>query len=130
MSGGKPPDLMEVASCNNDNQLPGQISGISAWAGTGVSGGMNSGRTFQQIIEDEKKKRNILEIKLQKLKLITDSEGDENYARSLTYDDLGELIFDVIKIWYVKRKKGAQFDYHAQEFSSYSFLKATKSSIS
>ena len=89
---------MEVASCINDNQLPGQISGISAWAGTGVSGGMNSGRTFQQIIEDEKKKRNILEIKLQKLKLITDSEGDENYTRSLTYDDLGELIFDVIKI--------------------------------
>ena len=96
MSGGKPPDQTDPESLKDQNQLPGQISGNSAWAGSGVSGGMNCSRTFQQIIEDEKKKRNILEIKLQKLKLISDS--DDSYARSLTYDDLGELIFDVLKI--------------------------------
>ena len=55
MSGGKPPDQTDPESLKDQNQLPGQISGNSAWAGSGVSGGMNCSRTFQQIIEDEKK---------------------------------------------------------------------------
>ena len=92
-SGGKPPDPNKLPT--DPTVLPDQISRNSAWAESGVSGGITIGRSFQQIIEDEKKQRNIVELKLQKLKL--NSESDE-YARSLTFDDLGELIFDIIKI--------------------------------
>ena len=88
--GGPPPS---TGSLLDDNSSPGQVSGHSAWAGTGALGGVNfNNRTFEQIIEDEKKTRNIIEIHL------TRNPAEENQPRQLTFDDLGELIFDVIKI--------------------------------
>ena len=87
--GGGPSDPSQQNTMNN--LTPGQDSGTSAWAGAGGLGGkpLNS-RTFLEIIEEEKKNRNILDIQLERNNI-------EN-PRYLTFDDIGELIFDVIKI--------------------------------
>ena len=87
--------LGPTQSTSSTNQsTPGQDSRTSAWAGAGGLGGNNSNnRTFAEIIEHEKSTRNILEIHLSRT-----STDSANTARYLTYDDLGELIFDIIKI--------------------------------
>ena len=69
----------------------------SAWAGDSVSGGSTITRTFEQILEDEKKKRNILEIQLIKND-VTNPDGSVGKARNLTYKDMGELLFDILQI--------------------------------
>ena len=102
MSRGKPPDPPE--GDKNPNQHPGQVTVGTAWAVNGAPGGTDC-RSFQQIIEEEKMKRNIIEIKLVK----SESESDMSGPRSLSYDDLGELIFDVIKI---DPKDCIAFDYN------------------
>ena len=53
-------------------------------------------RTFEEILEDEKKKRNTLTIKL--TKIINYEYGKEIKAPSLNIEDMSELIFDVIKL--------------------------------
>ena len=53
-------------------------------------------RTFEEILEDEKKKRNTLTIKL--TKIINYEDGKEIKAPSLNIEDMSELIFDVIKL--------------------------------
>ena len=89
---------------------PGQVSGHSAWAGVGALGGANT-RTFEQIIEQEKKNRNIIEIHLTK-----DPEKiQQNPQRPLTFDELGELIFDVIKI---NPEDCITFDYNTGRFDT------------
>ena len=58
-------------------------------------------RSFAGIIAEEKQQRNILEIHLVK-KTATDNtgiEGQSQRARALTFDDLGELIFDIFFIY-------------------------------
>ena len=89
------------------NQFPDQVS-YSAWAAQGVLGGSNN-RSFQQIIEDEKKNRNIIEIKLIK----SESDCEESSIRHLTYDELGESIFDVLK---VIPSECIAFDYNTSRF--------------
>ena len=52
-------------------------------------------------MEDEKKNRNILEIQLNKVTNLTDksdSETDVIKVKNLTYEDLGELMFEVLEI--------------------------------
>ena len=66
-----------------------------AWAGDSASGG--STRSFSQIITEEKQKRNILELNITKI-LSTDENGDQTRPRSLTYEDLGEFLFDILMI--------------------------------
>ena len=89
---------------------PGQVSGHSAWAGVGALGVANT-RTFEQIIEQEKKNRNIIEIHLTK-----DPEKiQQNPQRPLTFDELGELIFDVIKI---NPEDCITFDYDTGRFDT------------
>jgi hypothetical protein len=86
----KPPDTLPAS---NLNSLPDQRTRTSAWAGAGVSGGINmKTRTFAQIIQDEKNQRNILEIQLNKI--VTNNTD----PKSLTYEDIGELLFDVLEI--------------------------------
>ena len=53
-------------------------------------------RSFEEIIEDEKKNRNILTIKLSKIVNFVD--GREERPPSLNLEDIGEIIFDVIKL--------------------------------
>ena len=90
--GTKPPNIIENMSSNNFSD---QRADATAWADISVTGGNPAGRTFEQIVEDEKRDRNILEIQLQKC-----NTPDEDLAniKSLTYDDLGELMFDVLEI--------------------------------
>ena len=89
---------------------PDQVSGHSAWTGVGALGGANT-RTFDQIIEQEKKNRNIIEIHI-----VKDTENiQENPPRQLTFDDLGELIFDVIKI---NPDECLTFDYNTGRFDT------------
>ena len=53
-----PPTMMS-------NQLPDQRTATPVWTGGSVSGGNTTTRTFEQILQDEKKDRNILEIQIQ-----------------------------------------------------------------
>ena len=93
---GKPPPQPQQQQ--QTTKQPGQVSGTSAWAGTGALGGKtNNMRDFNRIIEEEKANRNIIEINLTMI-TTTDSEGTINKPRYLKFDDLGELIFDVLKI--------------------------------
>ena len=60
------------------------------------TGGSAGTRTFEQILEDEKRDRNILEIQLQKCSV--DCDDQVTTIKSLSYEDLGELLFDVLEI--------------------------------
>ena len=64
-----------------------------AWASNGASGGSLNCRSFDQIIEEEKKNQNIIEIHLSKL-----PTSDDQIVKNLTFDELGELLFDELKI--------------------------------
>ena len=77
--------------------LPDQRTVTSAWAADSVTGGTTTTRTFEQILEDEKKERNILEIQLVRNNT-TNSDGKPGNAKSLNYEDLGELLFDILEI--------------------------------
>ena len=52
---------------------------------------------MSQIIEEEKRQRNILEIHLTKIVKI-DENGEHQRPKSLTFEDLGEFIFDILEI--------------------------------
>ena len=73
--------------------IPDQLSSKLAWASNGASGGSLNCRSFDQIIEEEKKTRNIIEIHLSKL-----PTSDDQIIKNLTFDELGELLFDELKI--------------------------------
>ena len=53
-------------------------------------------RSFQQILEDEKANRNILEVKLKKI--VKQVEGEPVKPANLSLEQVGELIFDVIGV--------------------------------
>ena len=72
---------------------------MGGWLGDSVDEGTNKVRTMEQILEDEKTQNNILELHIQKLNVISD-EGDDavQKAKNLTFEDFGELLFEVLKI--------------------------------
>ena len=83
-SGGKdPPDL----------NLSKSTTRTPPWAGAGNSSESNAMRTFSQIMEQEQANRNILDINIYKIKT-----NEEKPPKNLSFDDLGDLIFDVLKI--------------------------------
>ena len=53
-------------------------------------------RSFDEIIADEKKNSNTLTVKL--LKIVKIVNGKEEKDKSLTMEDVGELLFDVVKL--------------------------------
>merc|ERR1712240_937421 len=71
------------------------ISMTSAWAVDGASGKEVKMRSYAEIIAEEREQRNILEIKLTRL---DEADGSETKAKALTFDDIGELIFDVLHV--------------------------------
>ena len=105
--GPGPPVLSPSPTTTTYN--PDQTSRTSAWAGAGAPGGM---RSFIQIIEDEKTNRNILEIHLSKI-ISTDTNGKPITPANLNFDDLGELIFDVLKI---EASDCLSFDYNTGRY--------------
>ena len=69
--------------------IPDQKAATSAWTLGRASGATKNMRNFVEIIEQEKSSRNILEIHLTKT---------ATKPKNLTFDDLGELVFDILKI--------------------------------
>ena len=81
-----------ATSCLN-NALPA----TSVWAegGKGACGAAIKMRSFEEIVADTKANSNILEIHLKKnLNDVSPTSKPAN----LTYDQLGELLFDILKI--------------------------------
>ena len=73
---------------------PGNSSATSAWAvGRGVVNEVKM-RSFAEIIAADKSLRNILDIHIVKIVSTENTEPKKN----LTFDDLGELIFDILSI--------------------------------
>ena len=72
------------------NQGPGLKSMADAVKGS--SGGPANMRSFAEIMEQEKKNRNILEIKTTKIR------SEEASPPDLKAKDIGELLFDILKV--------------------------------
>ena len=89
-SGGSkiPPDICDVIV--NQSVSP-SLSTTTPWAVGGGSGQNVRMRSFAEIIASEQENRNILEIHVTK-------QGPN--VKSLSHDDLAELIFDVLNIDY------------------------------
>ena len=66
-----------------------QKTATMAWAMGGATGRNMNMRPFNQIIEQELKNRNILEIHLRKT---------TTNPKNITFDELGDFIFDVLKV--------------------------------
>ena len=95
---------------HNQNQLgsgPQALSMAKVVQGNSVAGPPNM-RNFAKIMEDEKKQRNVLELKVTKIR----PESGPNPA-NLTYEDLGELLFDVL---HVPIKDCLAFDYNTGRY--------------
>ena len=80
---------------HNQNQLGSGLQALSmakVVQGTSVAGPPNM-RNFAKIMEDEKNQRNVLELKMSKIR----PESGPNPA-NLTHEDLGELLFDILQV--------------------------------
>ena len=70
----------------------------SAWAGgAGAAGLPRKQRSFAEIMADQKKNRNILEITLTKIQK-EDDKGNITKHRNLTFDEIATFLFDILKI--------------------------------
>ena len=78
---------------NPSKSVPDQRVATTAWAVGSVSGG----RSFAKILEDEQRDRNIIELQISKVD-IDDEDGMPTKPKPLTYEDLGEFLFDVLGI--------------------------------
>ena len=100
MSDGKepPPGGGQLDTENSQILVSDQGTMASAWASDSVSGGNRKMRTFEQILEDEKSQMNILEIQIQKMNILNEDDETVQKAKNLTFEDFGELMFDILKI--------------------------------
>ena len=95
---------------HNQNQLGSGLQALSmakVVQGNSVAGPPNM-RNFAKIMEDEKKQRNVLELKVTKIR----PESGPNPA-NLTHEDLGELLFDILQ---VPIKDCIAFDYNTGRY--------------
>ena len=81
--GGPPPGGVHVSP---SRVTPGQTFAEATQVASTVSGGNLNSRTFEEIIADEEKNRNILEISLTRTK-------QQEKIMNLTFDDLLSLRF-------------------------------------
>ena len=87
---------------------PGQTFAEATQVAGIVSGGIQSSRTFEEIIKEEQKNWNILEIIL--------TRTDPNAKNmNLTFDDLSIFIFDIMKI---KHQECEGIDYTTGRYDS------------
>ena len=92
--GDKPPDRTSLNHTGGPVQT--SVPTTSAWALGGAEGTEVKMRSFAQIIAEDKQNRNILEIHL--VKNATNDSNETVRVKALTYDDLAELIFDVLNV--------------------------------
>ena len=65
----------------------------------GETGSLDSSlRNYLDIIAQHRKERNVIEIKLKKVKPTDENNSDEIYVRNLSFDEMSELVFEVLKI--------------------------------
>ena len=63
------------------------------------SGGPTNMRSFAQILEQEKKDRNILELRITKIRTEEALPPNYNYnSNNMSAEDIGELLFDTLKL--------------------------------
>ena len=91
---GEPPPLGDPPPVHPGPQPRANHNSATSKEG-GSSVGPKKMRTFAEIIAEEKENRNILEIKLTKCFVTVDSK--QLLAKSLSIEQVGELMFDVIK---------------------------------
>ena len=87
--------LDQVVQNNQTNANPVQQAVTPTEVGDSL-GGVRKMRTFQEILAEANETRNILEIKLSKLKV--ENEGVMGKAKNILYKDISILIFDEIGI--------------------------------
>ena len=83
------------------NPLSSQVRPKKSFAdATLVAGKVPGGRSWQQILEDSKQKRNILEIHMNKIKpnQSESTQDKTNNIKHLTHDELSELLFEKLKV--------------------------------
>ena len=78
---------------SSSKSVPDQRVATTAWAAGSVPGG----RSFAKILEEEQRDRNIIELQISKVD-IEDEDGIPTKPKPLTYEDLGEFLFDVLEI--------------------------------
>ena len=92
----EPPDRGKYSHLNSsESEVPSTVTS-SGMEGSG--GGMieKKNRSFEQIVADEKKNRNILEVKISRKQV--EENGELKPAKALTLDDVSVMIFDVIGV--------------------------------
>jgi hypothetical protein len=95
-SGGEPPDRKGGGLYGQVASPPGSFSATSARVEGGNGAEEVRLRSFAEIIAEDEANRNILEIQVYKMTTIVNSV--ETKAKALNYDDLGELVFDVLNV--------------------------------
>ena len=95
--GDGPPNPIEKQNPTSTVK-PDQKTLTFAEALGGASGGSQSLRKYAEIIALQKKERNVLELKLRKIKPININNQEAENVPNLTFDDLSELIFEVFNI--------------------------------
>ena len=86
--------LPESSSPTSSN--PDQISLTYAKAVGGAAGGSSHLKKYAEIIATQKSQRNVLEVKIRKTNPISTETTSE--VKSLTFDDISELIFETLNI--------------------------------
>ena len=94
---GKPPTSVPLApQLTPTHQASNQSTTTSEKSGGGTDSGPCRMRSFEEIIAHEKKNRNILIVKLSKI--VTFVNGKEVKEKNLGMEEMGELMFEVIKL--------------------------------
>ena len=111
-SPGKRANPVQNIVLHNQNQLGSGLQALSmakVVQGNSVPGPPNM-RNLAKIMEDEKNQRNVLELKISKIR----PASGPNPA-NLTYEDLGELLFDILQ---VPIKDCLAFDYNTGRYDT------------
>ena len=99
---GQPPPGGGEKSTNtslSNLQTSGPTSTTSAWAGgAGPAGLARKQRSFAEIISEERRNRNILEITLTKMTTTDPATGRTHTRKNLSFDEIGAFLFEVLKI--------------------------------
>ena len=95
--GAGPPSNSTLASptTSDSTKGPGLKMSMADAVKTSLGGPKNM-RSFNQILEEEKKNRNILELKINKIK--TDEALPPTSNPNMSAEDIGELLFDILKL--------------------------------
>ena len=80
---------------NSESTITSALPATSDWAGGRNGAESVKMRSFEEIVQDAKNNRNILEINLKK---IVDENDSSLKPTNLTFDQFGELIFDRLNI--------------------------------